>query len=223
MIFHDDFKDLTKWLIFKGAWNIIVVDEEMTVLDGVSPGEGLIYAGNIDWTNYTVETPVRIMPDTITNEATVVVRFRDGNNFYWAGLGCWGHRVSISRKIDGVTEELVFDGDISEVLVDRVYNLKVVCKGDLIRLYVDDVLELEVHDSTHPNGAIGYRTYNSHMQAEYIDAYAAPTPLLAIFGLAGIGGAIGYFLKPEAPFIPIIIGAASGGALGFIIHRSRSS
>ena len=152
----------------------------INVLDGVASGEGLIYAGDVNWTDYTVETDVRVVSDSVNNEVAVVVRFVNADNFYWAGLGCWGHRVSISRKVAGVTEELVFAGDHLEVLTDHTYHLKIVCKGDLIQLYVDDVLELEVNDATFPNGAIGYRPYSSHIQADYVEAYGELKPFPVI-------------------------------------------
>ena len=159
------------------------------ILDGVSDAEGLIYAGDINWTDYTVETPVRMMGDSYNPEVAVVVRYNDADNFYWAGLGCWTHRVSISRMVNGTSEELVFAGSNTELVTDRTYMLKVVVKGDLIQLYVDGNLELEIHDSTFPNGAIGYRIYHGHMEADWIKAYAPtafPIMPLLILGAATI-------------------------------------
>jgi len=165
--FRDDFiQDLSKWKILKGTWKLT-----NGVLDGVSTGEGLIYAGNSAWTDYHLRTRVKIAPDSTYPEAAFVVRFKDSGNFYWLGLGCWRHRVSISRMVSGTPQELVYAGAESEVVRDRWYNLEVVVKGDLLQLYVDGVLELETRDSTHPTGAIGIRPWSSHVQVDYVEAY----------------------------------------------------
>lgn len=52
---------------------------------------------------------------------------------------------------------------------------------------------------------------------------APPTPILATVSLAGIGGGIGYALNPEEPVVPMIVGAAAGGIIGFIIDRTLGS
>jgi hypothetical protein len=160
------------------------------VLDGsASPGEGLIWAGDTSWLDYAVETSVTLVQDPAypNAEAGVVVRYQDSSNFYWVGLGCWGHRVSISKKAGGLTSELAFDGFDSELEYGRTYNLKVVVTGNLIQFYVDGVLALEYTDTALPllNGAIGYRVYNSRMQADYIHAYATGYTLQITAGDGG--------------------------------------
>ncbi|GAI19759.1 unnamed protein product, partial [marine sediment metagenome] len=49
-----------------------------------------------------------------------------------------------------------------------------------------------------------------------------PTPRLATFGLAGLGAVIGYALKPEKPVVPMVVGAAAGAGIGYIVDRIRS-
>ncbi|MBA7490860.1 hypothetical protein ES702_01403 [subsurface metagenome] len=49
-----------------------------------------------------------------------------------------------------------------------------------------------------------------------------PTPLLATFSLAAIGGGIGYASKPEKPLTHMLVGAIILGTVGFIIDRLRS-
>jgi len=50
-----------------------------------------------------------------------------------------------------------------------------------------------------------------------------PTPILATFGMAGLGAAVGYALKPKHPVVPMLVGAGVGAGIGFILDRlSRS-
>ena len=172
------------------------------MLDGISAGEGLIVAGDATWTDYIIVTRARVLSDGQIPEVALIARFRDANNFYWLGLGCWGHRVSISRMVNGVPEELVFNGQRSEVQYDRFYALKVTCLGDLLQLYVDDVQELEVRDPTHPQGAVGYRPYASHIQAEYIEVLEpAPPPLKHLLSIDSAPLAGFSFLLDSAAYV----------------------
>jgi hypothetical protein len=169
--FRDDFTaDLSKWTIHSGAWSLV-----NGVLDGVSSGEGLIVAGDVDWVDYALRSRVQLMPDSSAMEVAFVVRFVDVNNFYWVGLGCWGHRVSISRMVNGAPEELAFAGDSAE-LTAKSYDVEVICAGDVLQFYVDGVLELEWVDPTHPAGAIGIRSYNSHIEVDYVEASESASP-----------------------------------------------
>ena len=140
------------------------------MLDGVVTGEGLIVAGDVNWTDYYYSAKGRILSDSDNNELALVVRYVDVNNFIWAGLGCWGHRVSISRKVNGVSQELVFAGLRTEVVPGKDYVIAVRAVGNLLELYVDGVFELAVQDSSLPKGSIGIRHYSSHVELDYVDA-----------------------------------------------------
>ena len=144
------------------------------MLDGVCTGEGLIVTGDVNWTDYHYSAKGRIIGDSVNNELALVVRYVDPLNFYWAGLGCWKHRVSISKVVNGTYQELVFAGTISEVVPGKDYTIEVRAVGDLIELYVDGVLELSVHDGSLPNGGIGIRPYSSHVELDYVDAVKPP-------------------------------------------------
>ncbi len=101
--------------------------------------------------------------------------YLDQGNFYWAGLGCWGHRVSISRTVDGCTQELAFSGDRANVDRDIWHIVSVKVSSGAIMLYVDDSLELVANDSTFENGLVGIRTWNSHVIVDYVTVIGART------------------------------------------------
>jgi len=141
------------------------------MLDGtVGIGEGLIVAGDISWTDYSFTAPVRILADSRTLEASLVFRFVDSSNFYWAGLGPWAHRVSIGRRVAGISLELAYAGTRSELVAGKTYLLSVKVVGNVIAFYVDGVLALTVTDTSIAAGKIGFRPYNSHIEADYADA-----------------------------------------------------
>jgi len=172
--FGDDFVDLENWDVVEGEWSATG-----GVLKGTAKGEALIWAGNKTWTNYQATANVRVVG--LAGEASLVIRYADSANFYYLGLGCWGHKYSISRVIDGNYVELNYSGLSSEVETNRFYTVTVLASHNLLQLFVDGAKVLEVVDSSYLTGAIGFRTYNSTMQTGKIAVQSiipteSPTP-----------------------------------------------
>ncbi len=153
------------WTIVDGAWNVF-----NNKLYGYSSSEALITADNTTETNYvaTVNTIIN------TGESSIVIRYVDANNFYWMGLGCWGHQYSICRMLNGVPTELVGSGFSSNVQQGITYTIQAVANNNLLTLYVNDVQVLQITDNAFSSGAFGLRTYDSSIQT--LNAYTTPTP-----------------------------------------------
>jgi hypothetical protein len=158
------------WNVVSGSWSVLNGS-----LDGFSSTEGLIYTRDMIWNDCMLTAKVKIAADSPRAEAAFCVCFVDSGNFYWAGLGCWGHRVSISRTVDSVPEELVFSGDSADIVKDVWYVLSIKVSGDAISLYVNDVLELVVNDSTFSSGVIGVRTWDSHVLVDHVTVSGLPS------------------------------------------------
>ncbi len=142
------------------------------MLDGSSTLEGLIVVnGDESWVDYEVETAVTIMSDSASNrEASIVLRYLDAQNFYWLGLGCWGHKVCISRYVNGTPEPLVYSGVDEDIVFDHKYVLKAIVSGSILKLYLDGNLVLTYQDDSIPYGPAGLRVWGSHAQFDYLDA-----------------------------------------------------
>jgi hypothetical protein len=98
------------------------------------------------------------------NESSIVIRYVDANNFYWMGIGCWGHEYSISKVVNGSYQELASFGSVSDVQSGVTYTLEGVANGNTLTLYVNGIQVLQVTDSTFASGAFGIRTFNSSIQ-----------------------------------------------------------
>jgi hypothetical protein len=159
-----DFNDLSGWNVSDGSWSV-----QNGILEGSSSQHGLIYVGDAAWKDCTFTAKLKIAEDSEYTEAAVAF-FVDPNNFYWAGLGCWGHRVSISARVSGVWRELAFSGDVADVERDVWYVLTVEVSGGTIMLYVDGSLELSINDSTFVSGSVGIRVWDSHVIVDYVTA-----------------------------------------------------
>jgi hypothetical protein len=158
-----DFDEPLDWNVVSGTWSI-----RNGSLEGVSNAEGLIYADDVVWRDCTLTAKVKIAADSPRAEAAFCVRLGDSGNYYWVGLGCWGHRVSISRVVNHVADELIFSGDEADVVKDVWYFVSVKVSGDVIMLYVNDVLELVAYDSTFASGVVGVRSWNSHILVDHV-------------------------------------------------------
>lgn len=172
-----DFNDLSGWNVSGGNWSV-----QNGALDGFSNYEGLIYAGNAMLGDCTFTAKLMIAADSSQAEAAICV-YLDPGNYYWAGLGCWGHGISISRMVNYVPEELVFSGNSTDVAEDVWYTVSVEVSNGTIVLSVDDSLELAVDDSTFESGLVGIRTLSSHVIVDYVTVigragpgYGAPAP-----------------------------------------------
>ncbi len=168
-----DFDDMLNWNVVSGTWST-----SNGSATGFSKAEGLIYTEDAVWEDFTLDANVMIPADSPTAETALVFNFVDSENFYWAGLGCWGHRISISRMIAGVPEELTFQGDEEDVIKNVWYTLSVRVSSDEIELYVNNVLELFTNETTLTSGMVGIRVYNSRALVDYlvVSELRAPAP-----------------------------------------------
>jgi hypothetical protein len=162
LLFSSNFADLNGWMVIDGTWTVMY-----NVLQGTTQSgqEGLIWAGDTAWTNYKVIASACKLSG---NDLSLVVRYTGPDNFYWLGLGAWGHRYSISKVVNGVYTELASSGFASEVEVGRWYMVSAVVIDSTLQLFVDGVKVLEVQDSSHPSGAVGFRTWDGSMQANQL-------------------------------------------------------
>lgn len=137
-------------------------------------------------------TQTTIKPDMTNPESAVVVRYNSPTDFYWVGLGCWGHFASISKVVAGTAQEIAFTGTASQIAVDTPYNLKVTVIGNKIQLFVNNVLTVEATDAQFSSGGIGFRLFNSHAQFAFVDVVTPSTPMnwLPFIGLIAVGAVV---------------------------------
>jgi hypothetical protein len=164
----EKFANLNAWVIVDGVWTLISGGVQGTS----STGEALMVAGNPTWTDYSITAPITI---AAAAEASIVFRYQNPTNFYWAGLGLWGHQYSISKVVNGTYSELVSSG-LQSANPAGTYQLQVIVSGSNIELYVNGVLALTVTDTSLASGEIGLRTVNSTMQAASVNVTTPITP-----------------------------------------------
>lgn len=191
-LLFDDFNNpaLPGWTALSGTWTASAGTLTGNAGDAI---EALFVGGDLSWTDYEVKSLVaRIAPAGVgvAYDAAVVFRYKDPNNFYWAGLGCWGHFASISRVVNGVFQELVFSGVDTSIVDGQKYELKIVAKGTTLELWVNNTPTLTVTDGSHLTGGVGFRPFGAISTYDYIDVSVPTTPVdNTLFYVLVIGGA----------------------------------
>jgi pectate lyase len=140
----------------------------MAVLNGSGSAEALITADGTTGTDYAVTMDASVVSGQ--NEEGVVVRFVDASNYYWLGIGSWGHQFSIGRMLNGVAAELASSGSSSSIVLGQSYNINAVAQGSTLTLFVNGVQELQITDSSFSSGEFGIRAYGSSIQVTNISA-----------------------------------------------------
>jgi hypothetical protein len=113
---------------------------------------------------YLEVNPDSTPPQSFSGEASVVLRYTDTSNFYYMGLGLWGHQYSISKYVGGVATELTSSGSAANLQNNIAYSLKGVVNGNTLQLWVNGVKVLEVQDSSLSSGLVGVGMNNSSVQ-----------------------------------------------------------
>lgn len=197
-LFIDDFNDgdMAGWNVggLLGNWSLSMVSAQDGVLRqnsndyGGSEGvEGTyvgtyVIAGDPSWRNY--ELQVRVRP--VDNDGIgLLFRYGDSSNYYrflWVGdESSAGPLRRLDKIADGVQMVLKLDGDEGKDArydPERWYSLKVSLDGDVIGIYIDDVLWGEVQDGEIERGAVGLFSY-AQVGAEFDDVVVrvkAPSP-----------------------------------------------
>lgn len=171
VLFRSDFSDSTAWRVVSGNWKF-----ENGVARSPLTGENRAFAGEEDWTNYTIIANARVVQGKglgIYFRATDVKNV-DGYVFQVdPGLG---NKFVFRRLTDGKESSPIatangpsgFDWYASHQIEIKVEN-------DTFVAYVDGKEVLRASDSTYGNGMIGIRSW-SGSEAEFNDIEVKQQP-----------------------------------------------
>ena len=147
------------WTITDGTWDVV-----NNKLFGSGSAEALITADNTAQSNYSVTMNTIINTGAPQNESSIVIRYINPSNFYWMGVGCFGHQYSIGRILNGVPTELAGNGSASNVEQGVTYTLTAIANGNLLTFYVNGIQVQQITDNSLDTGKFGIRTYGSSIQ-----------------------------------------------------------
>jgi photosystem II stability/assembly factor-like uncharacterized protein len=179
--FEDDFKDgdADGWGFKEGGWSVIKEGNNY-VLQGVA--HKWIDTGSKNWADYTFESKVKL----IEGQVHVNYRFSEAGRY---AIGLSEGSLSLTRTIfeNGVHTQLEslnmrFDKN-------RWYKIKIIGKGNSIRVYVDDVLKIDyTDDEPLLNGKIAFESHpDSRIRVDDVKVTIDSPGIYLYVGTGGYG------------------------------------
>ncbi|MEK4064809.1 pectate lyase [Paenibacillus borealis] len=142
------------WTSTTGTWSV-VQDGSSSVYYQSSSSEGRTSAGNSEWTNYSVQSEVKIDNFNGSNRTLICGRYGDGNNYYAASLSnSNGGTLEIRKKLSGSSTTLAAKTGVP-LSTGTWYAVKLELNGSTLKMYVNGTLQLTATDSSLTSGAIG--------------------------------------------------------------------
>ena len=145
-LFTDDFESgITKWEITQGT--CMIAADETNVLNCINGGnEARAVAGEV-WGEYSVQARVKLNAMDLNRRIYLAGRFTDSNNWYGAAIyNSSPIEVQIRKKVGGTSTDIVRGPYAFEL--GTWYTLKLELKGSMLKLYVNDVLQLQTDADT---------------------------------------------------------------------------
>ncbi|WP_029214732.1 pectate lyase [Kallotenue papyrolyticum] len=180
-LFSSDFNSgtATGWSTYNGTWTVIS-ENGNGIWYQSSAEEGRAWAGDLAWSNYSVEADVRVIDWNGSNRIYVAGRWQDGNTFYAASLAntSSGTRLELRRKINGATSTIVSKN--YPIATNTWYRVRLELSGNQLRLLINGVQQLATTDSSLSSGMIGLVAYKAAAQFDNVVVSdivsGAPTP-----------------------------------------------
>ena len=155
--------------VLKQTSNIYTTEDEYTVYSGT-----YVYAGDTLWQNYTIMAQYLSLDD---DGFGVMVRYKDGDNFYRFMMvqdsTNGGPFRRIEKKVGGVFTTLV--EDTSDFTYPSVFSwINFIAYDDSLIVYLDGVRFLATTDSDIPSGGVGFSCYaNNDLSIDNVLVYPA--------------------------------------------------
>jgi len=170
-LFQDNFEDGSDngWTKTGGTWSVIS-DGTKVFAQSTTSGDALASAGNVTWTDYTVEAEVKpVSFDSTGGFAKLLARYKDPANHYYLLLRS-NNALEVRKLVGGVKTTLASKS--FSVAPGVWYKLKLEVVGSSLKAYVNDTLQLSVTDSQLANGSVGVGAYNAQVEFDDVTATA---------------------------------------------------
>jgi hypothetical protein len=140
------------------------VASSSSITGGSYVGGIVAAAGSTSWTDYTLEFDVQKASGSYFN---VVFRYTDASHHYLLEPSSDAIHLALFKKVGGGYIELTSPRPLQNTTAGTWYHYKIVVQGPSIKVYVDDVLQIDVSDASLPEGKIGIGAY--HGSVAYFD------------------------------------------------------
>ncbi|MCM3746596.1 fibronectin type III domain-containing protein [Paenibacillus pasadenensis] len=165
--FTDDFQDGTAdgWSVTNGTWSV------------VSSGGSKVYKqsawmtvnafSTVDastFTNYSVDTSIKLTQNDIDLAAGITARYQDPNNFYYFRIKAG--KLQIGKSVNGTVTILAQKN--YPMTTNVVYTFTAVLNNSTLDFYVNGFKELSVSDTSHTSGKIGLYAFKTGVEFDNV-------------------------------------------------------
>jgi hypothetical protein len=141
----DGFQDgnANGWLTSGGTWSVMTDGSSvLTQSDSAAP-QFYAYRGSPNWTNYGIESRMKVLTFGSSGSAMLRTRFTDANNYYYLLLN--GTQVILKKKDGGLTTTL--SNQPFTANPGTWYKVKLVANGANLEAWIDGIRVISVIDS----------------------------------------------------------------------------
>ena len=164
-LFSDDFNDENNdgWTVNQGDWSV-VNGEYAYNYNGLTDTDGITSAGSSEWSDFTYTCKFRytecsyLYPQIYFN-----FRFGDysGYNLYNGYIFMYDpitQRWCLTKFYNSGNYSVIsYESSTSFLNANQWYNVKIEVFGSHIKCFIDDILKIDVYDTTYITGKIGLR------------------------------------------------------------------
>jgi ribosomal protein L28 len=168
ILFSDDFEDgnFAGWTKIVGLSNWNIVTEGLSKVlkyTYTTSAEGTMTAGETSWTDYSIESRVKLSDTAKPAQALGVIGRYNSGNYYLLNISPVAKKIKIMKKGTAFTTIAEVDMNFD---FEKWYKVKFELKGTSLKGYIDDVEVISGTDDTLTSGSIGVRMY---AQTAFID------------------------------------------------------
>jgi hypothetical protein len=146
------------WTVSGGSWSVLT-DGTKAYRQGSTSSDGISAAGDVGWTDYTVEVRARpVVFNSAGGFVRLMARYRDASNYYYLTLRST-QVLELKKMVGGSATTLATKS--FGVAADSWYTLQLEVVGTGLKGYVNGTLQVSATDSQFNSGRIGVGTYNA--------------------------------------------------------------
>lgn len=161
---------VTEWTATSGTWSIVT---DMTrKYKQAGSTDAYTYAGNNTWSNYVVQSKVKIESAGTGGATDIAFRYTDNNNKYYVSLNAAG-TIAIRKTIGGTDTLLASKAYL--ISTGTEYTVKAIVNGSYIDFYIDGKKELSVSDGSLAAGKVALHTNNATVMFDDVVVQKIPT------------------------------------------------
>ncbi|OAS14895.1 sugar-binding protein [Paenibacillus oryzisoli] len=177
--FSDDFQDgaAEGWTPANGTWSVVTSGGSKVYKQSSWLGTNAFSTVDTSsYTNYSVETNIKVTQNDIDLAAGITARYTDPNNFYYFRIKAG--KLQIGKSVNGTVTILIAKN--YTITTNEVYNFTALLNNSTLDFYVNGFKELTVTDTSLTTGKVGLYAFKTSVEFDNVKVvhdrdFAPPT------------------------------------------------